>query len=96
MALINTLCQIYALYSKCEIPFLLFFFNEKMGLMCVIITLCLVIILWVPLAHNRALPLLNLIFPKLIDNIIIYYIIIETITSYITTYSYKNKIKNKK
>ena len=48
------------------------------------------VIIWVPLAHNRALPLLNLIFTKLIDNIIIYYIIMEAITSYITC-SYKKK-----
>ena len=51
------------------------------------------VILWVPLAHNRALPLFNLIFTKLIDNIIIYYIIMETITSYITSCSTKKKKK---
>ena len=100
LALISTLCQIYALYNKCDIltfkrNHFTFFLEKKMWLMCVwhVATWAVLVIIWVPLAHIRTLPLLNLIFTKLIDNIIIYYIIMEAITSYITTCSYKKKKK---
>ena len=99
LTMMSTLCQIYAFYNKCDVLtfkrnlFYFSFFKKKKCGSCVwhIATWAFLVISKVLLVHNKALPLFNLIFTKLIDNIIIYYIIMETITSYITTYSLKKK-----